>query len=86
MLFRFNRHSGYYEAAWREFVISGASVITQAAYYEAILKVPGISLYSALTVFDFKFIYYLFYLLEEDRPSWTHYVSENASFLNDVIF
>ena len=46
---RYNRHSGYNEVACRKFVISGASVITQAAYNEAILKVPGTSLCPAST-------------------------------------
>ena len=43
---------GYIEVACREFVVSGASVITRRPHNEAILKVPGTSLYPASTVYN----------------------------------
>ena len=49
-LLRYNRPSGYNEVAWRDVVISEASVTTQAARNEAILKVHRVSLYPAWTV------------------------------------
>ena len=49
MLLRYSRHSRCNEVAWHEFVTLAVSVITQAAYNEAILKVLRTSLYLVST-------------------------------------
>ena len=72
MLLRYSRHSRCNKVAWHEFVTLAVSVITQAAYNEAILNVPWTLLYPALTIHHSTSIHENGVRIVQLVEHWTH--------------